>query len=151
MQLDFYDECKIYTAINTEFYDFYFNFEHQNFTNDYNIQDNFSKLMSPDSNCAYLIMGRMLRATLYCMRKMVNPLREDNINYSELHRHRPRPSPGLDCLTVSIIDHKLHYSSISQQIVAPLLKLYYGETLEHCKTEFWRRSRDKYCTGKVTL
>ena len=80
---------------------------------------------------------------------MVNPLREDNINYSELHRHRPRP--GLDCLTVSIIDHKLHYSSISRQIVAPLLKLYYGETLEHCKTEFWRRSRDKYCTGKVTL
>ena len=60
MQLEFYDECKIYTAINTEFYDFYFNFEHQNFTNDYNIQDNFSKLMSPDSNCAYLIMGRML-------------------------------------------------------------------------------------------
>ena len=43
---------------NTEFYDFYFNFEHQNFTNDYNIQDNFSKLMSPDSNCAYLIMGQ---------------------------------------------------------------------------------------------
>ena len=35
MQLEFYDECKIYTAINTEFYDFYFNFEHQNFTNDY--------------------------------------------------------------------------------------------------------------------
>ena len=58
MQLEFYDECKIYTAINTEFYDFYFNFEHQNFTNDYNIQDNFSKLMSPDSNCAYLIMGQ---------------------------------------------------------------------------------------------
>ena len=80
---------------------------------------------------------------------MVNPLRDDVINYSELHRHRP--SPGLDCLTVSIIDHKLHYSSISQQIVAPLLKLYYGETLEHCRTEFWEQSRDKYCKGKVTL
>ena len=34
MQLEFHDECKIYTAfaINTQFYDFDFNFD---FTNDY--------------------------------------------------------------------------------------------------------------------